>query len=225
MKIGVLGGIGPEATGEFYTKLIRKLQDEKLVSRNKDYPQIIINSIPASEIVLGRASKEELEEYKQGLRELDKLQVDFIVMVCNTIHYYFDEMQSTVEAPILDIRKIMVEEVRKRNAKTVAVLGSETTAAGLYSFAGIKYCNPSVGEQAKLNKAIIVFNTGINKSRQKDVVKRVAENQLRKGADIIILACTEFAVMLEDESYPTVNSINVMVDAVINKCYGGKNEH
>ncbi len=50
-KIGILGGIGPEATGHFYLKLIKRLQETGRIKRNTDYPQIIINSIPAPELV------------------------------------------------------------------------------------------------------------------------------------------------------------------------------
>ena len=50
-KIGILGGIGPEATGEFYNKLIKRLQEKDLIKSNKDFPQIFINSIPAPELI------------------------------------------------------------------------------------------------------------------------------------------------------------------------------
>ncbi len=88
----MLGGIGPEATGEFYSKLIRSLQEKKLIKNNKDFPHIIINSIPAHELISHKISDEELKPYIEGLKELDKFGVDFIVMVCNTIHLFYDEL-------------------------------------------------------------------------------------------------------------------------------------
>lgn len=72
-KIGILGGIGPEATGGFYLKLISKFQEKKLIRSNRDFPQIIINSIPAPELIYEKVSIRDLRPYLQGLGELDCL--------------------------------------------------------------------------------------------------------------------------------------------------------
>jgi aspartate/glutamate racemase len=66
IKIGVLGGIGPEATGEFYNKLISKLQDNGMIKSNSDFPQIIINRIPAPELI-DHASESDIEQYRKGI--------------------------------------------------------------------------------------------------------------------------------------------------------------
>ena len=88
IRIGVLGGIGPEATHEFYGKLIKELQERSLVKANRDFPQIVINSIPAPELVYESISDENLTDYVEGLKQLDGFGVDFIVMVCNTIYCF-----------------------------------------------------------------------------------------------------------------------------------------
>ena len=64
--IGFLGGIGPEATGEFYLSLIKKFQEENLIRSNEDYPQIIINSIPAPELIYENGPEKSLESYIKG---------------------------------------------------------------------------------------------------------------------------------------------------------------
>ena len=97
-----MGGIGPEATGEFYLKLIHKLQEKKLIKSNKDFPQIIINSIPAPELIQNKISNKDLKQYINGLKELDKLKPDFIVMICNTIHLFYNNLQKYIKTPIID---------------------------------------------------------------------------------------------------------------------------
>jgi len=116
-KIGVLGGIGPEATGEFYNKLIQKLQEKGLIKTNRDFPQIVINSIPAPELIHDKITKEELCHYIQGLKELDELGVDFIVMVCNTIHLYYEQLQQEINTPILDLRKELEDSLKRKKVK------------------------------------------------------------------------------------------------------------
>ena len=109
IKIGVLGGIGPEATALFYKKLILQIQKELEIQSNTDFPQIIINSIPAPELVGNKIKEKELGPYVKGLKELDSMGPDFIIMVCNTIHLYLDYLQGHVKTPILNLR----EEIRK----------------------------------------------------------------------------------------------------------------
>src|SRR3989338_7494975 len=99
ITIGILGGIGPEATGNFYLKLISEIQKQKLVKSNKDYPRIIINSIPAPELT-SKVNKAQLTDYVYGLKSLEKYGADFIVMVCNTIHLYRDSLQREVNISI-----------------------------------------------------------------------------------------------------------------------------
>ena len=89
-KIGILGGIGPEATGEFYLNLVSKFQKEGLIKSNKDFPPIIVNSIPAPELIYEEVSDKDLEPYIMGLKELEKFGADFIVMACNTIYLFYD---------------------------------------------------------------------------------------------------------------------------------------
>jgi aspartate/glutamate racemase len=88
VKVGVLGGIGPGATGMFYCGLIRRLQERGLIRSNRDYSQIVVNSIPAPELIHDDITGRDLRPYVEGLKELDCFGVDFIVMVCNTIHLF-----------------------------------------------------------------------------------------------------------------------------------------
>jgi aspartate racemase len=216
IRIGVLGGIGPEATGEFYTKLITAMQSRGMIASNKDFPQIFINSIPAPELIGELVSEEELQPYKRGLAELDICCVDFIVMVCNTIHLYRDELEKELTTPILDLRS----EMRKRlgNAKSIVVLGTPTTLKkGLYSFDSIDCIQPKNNELTELSNAVYLFNKGESKDEQRQKVEVIAQKYVRQGAEKVVLGCTEFAVMLDTTKLPTLNAIDVLVDAVIEK--------
>ncbi len=216
-KIGVLGGIGPEATGEFYTKLITKLQKSGKIKSNTDFSQIIVNSIPAPELIYDTISDEDLQPYIDGLKELDSLNVDFIAMVCNTIHLYYDRLQKQVNAPIIDLRKAVHDSLKKKNVKSVFVLGTPNTIKqGLYKFEGLNTLEPTLEEQKQMIDAIFLFNKGVEKENQKDLVKKICEKYLCKGAEVVILGCTEFAVMLQD-GVPCVNTIDVLVEETLIK--------
>jgi aspartate racemase len=217
-RVGVLGGIGPEATAEFYRKLIERIQEEGLIESNTDFPQIVINSIPAPELIYDEVSEEELKPYIEGLRELERFGVDFIVMVCNTIHLYYNKLQSAIETEILDLRAEVRRVLNERGAKATLVIGTPNTIKrGLYRFEGIKSFEPSSREIKELSEAIFNFNRGIDKQAQIQRVKKLYEKYLSMGAEAVILGCTEFAVMLSEEEMPKINTIDVLVDATIRK--------
>lgn len=212
VRIGVLGGIGPEATGEFYNKLIKKLQQGCLIKANSDFPQIIINSIPAPELVHNKISETDLEAYVEGLRLLDRSGVDFIVMVCNTIHLYYDELQKKIDTPILDLR----EEVKKSlldKKRKVLVLGTPATVEnGLYEFDGVEYFKITKKELRQISESILSFNRGDHST----IPAAICKKYIRKGAQVI-LACTELALMLENEKILNINTIDVLIEATIDK--------
>lgn len=187
-----------------------------MIRTNRDYPQIIINSVPAPEMIYDKISDTELEPYIQGLKELDKFGVDFIVMVCNTIHVFYDKLQKEISTPILDLREELRKLLIRKNARTASILGTPSTVKnGLYKFDGIEYSNPTADELRLLSDAIFKFNKGNKKEKQTKAVRRVY-NRYSGKADVVILGCTEFALMLGEDKN-AVNTIDVLVDAVIEK--------
>ena len=213
-----MGGIGPEATGEFYSKLIGALQKKGLIKSNRDFPQIIINSIPAPELIHGTITDGELQPYIDGIRELDKFGVDFIVMVCNTIHLYYERLQKEIKAPILDLRKELKNKLQRDGIKSALIIGTPNTIKqGLYRFDGLNCLEPDREEIMQLSNAIFNFNKGIDKEKQVISVRKICDRYLSQGAETVILGCTEFAVMLGNENLPKINTIDVMVEATIKK--------
>jgi len=192
------------------------------ISRNTDFPQIVINSIPAPELIHNRISAEELEPYTRGLKELDSFGVDFIVMVCNTIHLFRNEMQKQVKADILDLRKGIELELERRCIKSAVVLGTPATIkGGLYKSEGVRLLDVSEADITSLSGAIFNFNRGFEKEEQVGVVLGVAEKYLSGGAEAVILGCTELSAMMKDKELPKIDTIALLVDMVMEMLEGG----
>lgn len=216
--IGILGGIGPEATGEFYLNLILELQKRGLIKSNIDFPQIVINSIPAPELIYEEIPKENLKPYINGLKELEKLDVDFIAMICNTIHFFCKELQNSIKTPIIDLKKELNKYLIKKNIKSIVVLGTPTTMKnGLYKFEGIKYLDLTKEEIKLLTQTIFNFNKGFAKNKQIQIVQKIANKYLNKGAEVVILGCTELALMLKEISIPKINPMDILSEVIIKK--------
>ena len=192
------------------------MQKKRLIKDNRDFPQIVINSIPAPELIYDKISDEELKPYIKGLKELDRFGVDFIVMVCNTIHLFYDRLQKEVKTPILDLRQALEKMLIKKGIKSALVIGTPNTIKqGLYRFENIKSFEPNEKEMKQLTGAIFNFNKGINRQAQAQIVKNICHRYLCKGAETVILGCTEFAVMLDKDQLPKINTIDALVEATI----------
>ncbi len=216
--IGILGGIGPEATGNFYLSLISTLQRKGLINSNTDFPQIIINSIPAPELIYEEISDKDLELYIKGLRELERFGADFIAMVCNTIHLFYEKLQSEIKTPIIDLRKELKDFLIKENVKSVTVLGTPMTIKqGLYKFGGFKYFDLNEKDIKFITEAIFNFNKGFEKDKQNQIIQNITKKYLNKGAETIVLGCTELSLMLENVDISKINTMEVLLEATIRR--------
>ncbi len=99
---------------------------------------------------------------------------------------------------------------------SVFVAGTPLTIKqNLYKFENIKKLSPNEKEIKEFAKIIFDFNRGIKKKKQK--LQIICKKYLKKGAETAILACTEFAVMLDKENIPKINTIDILVESTINK--------
>lgn len=217
VRIGILGGIGPESTAAFYRQLIMRLQKRGLINSNEDFPQIIINSVPAPELLLDEITDANLSSYVDGLKQLDAFGVDFIVMVCNTIHLFYEELQGKIKTPILDLREEVRKTIDREKVAGFLILGThETIRRGLYNFDGVKCIEPNKKEETVLADAIFDFNRGMNRNRQKRNVEMICAKYLEtKRVGTIVLGCTELALMIGKTKYKTVNTLDVLTNATI----------
>jgi len=213
-KIGILGGIGPESTAKFYSDFIKIIQEKKLVSKNSDFPQIIVNNIPAPELFGSKNLDKDIDVYLKGLKEIDEWNPDIIVMVCNTAHIFYDYFQKNIHSRILNL----VPEVEKklRKCKSYAVVGSSTTIdRGLYNFKELNSIEIEEQDKKNIDSIIYNYNKGSNRDAQKEAAVKLADKYLRKGAECILLACTEISLILTDENIPKIDSMEVLIESLL----------
>lgn len=220
LRIGMLGGIGPEATGNFYLRLIKKLQERGLIKKNEDFPQIIVNSIPAPELVYENLREKDLLPYVEGLKELESFGVDIIVMVCNTIHLFYDKLQRGVNVPIINLREQLKKYITKKKYRNVVVIGTpDVVHKRLFHFEDIDYIELSDDDITALSKAVFDFNRRFKTENQVKLVKSISKKYIDKGAETIILGCTEMALMMQDAHIPKIDTMDVLSDALVDYCY------
>lgn len=145
-----------------------------------------------------------------------------IVVACNTVHAYFNVMQSAVRVPMLSIIDETVREIQKQSVRTVLVLSTPyTRKQKLYETklqqAGILPVLPSTDEQSQVFRAILsVLDGGPSRKARETIMSLVAQYESR--VDGVVLGCTELPLLLRKTvvSIPVFDTTQILADAVYN---------
>ncbi|MCB9798523.1 aspartate/glutamate racemase family protein [Candidatus Nomurabacteria bacterium] len=212
--IGILGGIGPESSAWLYGHLIKMCRERQLIRNNADYPHIVINSIPAPDLITGKITKETLWPYKEGIALLERAGVDFIAIACNTAHVFFDELQSTTSINILDLR----QEVKKKILdieKRILILSTQTSYDNsLYSYPEANCIVPSSEDREAISDCIKKYVIGTTPQQQSKKVRDIIEKYVDKE-DILLTGCTELSLMLKDCPYVIIDPLELLAQAIL----------
>ena len=198
--IGILGGMGTQAGLDFCNKLA-KLNKGKM---DQQYPLFVLynkSNIPGRPENLHKYNKV-LKSLLAGCKFLEKSKCKFIVIPCNTAHYWFDDLQKKTKIPIISMPKeVYAHSIKtcKKNSK-IGILATEgTLKTGVYNKffdKKFKLINPNKSIQKNnVNKAIKFVKMGKIKEAEKAV--RPAVNSLIKmKCNKIILGCTELPIAI-----------------------------
>ena len=198
--IGILGGMGTQAGLDFCNKLA-KLNKGKT---DQKYPLFLLynkSNIP------GRP--ENLSKYKKVLKSLldgciflQKNKCKFIVIPCNTAHYWFDDLQKKIRIPIISMPKVVyfnAVKTCKKNSKIGLLATDGTLKTGIYNKffdKNYKLINPNKFIQSRnVNKAIRLVKMGKIREAEK-AIKPAVNYLIKKKCKKIILGCTELPIAI-----------------------------
>ena len=222
--IGILGGMGPEATAYLYMSIIRILQS-KGDKYDSDFPKIIIYSLPLPDIVEKiKSEKFIVSMLIDGVKKLEFVGSSFIAIACNSVFFYIKQMQNAVSIPIINVMEETAKEVSEKDYKKVGLLGTKLTikqklfdnALGKY---GIKIIYPNEKQQEKITKIIINILSGKKLKSDTLQLNLIIKYLQNKGAESIILGCTELPLILSQENIDIelFNTTKIIAKEVVEK--------
>lgn len=225
--VGIIGGLGPETTSEFYLELIFSCQKFNKVNR----PPILIYSIPLPYNMEEDAilKNKGLERYVPFLLEaaerLEKAGADFLVMPCNSLHGFIEKIRNSVKIPVLSIIEETTKFLKKENISKVGIISTSITLnEKLYekSFIanGIKQVAPGSSQQAKIGKMIhnLVVNKYGNKDREE--LMNIINDFETKGIQHIVLACTDLQLLKPSHPHLKIyDTMKIFLDATIQEIF------
>jgi len=213
-RLGIIGGLGPLASADFY----RKLTELTPASVDTEHLPLMLLSIPQlpdrTQAILS-GSDTVVTLLLDAVRTLDTLGVECIAMPCNTAHHWFDQLQAAANGGIVHIvDSVVLEMARAFSGRRVSVLATQgTLASGFYhdrlAPAGYEVILPqAVRFQLEVDRAIADIKAGNIASATLSL--RVALAYCREaGADGAILGCTELSVLsreMADEGLAIIDS-------------------
>jgi len=223
--IGILGGMGPEATIDLFYKIIKFTPAEK----DQDHLRIIIDNNPKipdrTAAILGKG-EDPLPALRESAQNLEKAGADFIIIPCNTAHYFLPSIQESVKIPILNMIEETAKETQKKilSIKKVGLLASKGVyKAEIYNQYFKKYnievISPEEKDEKEVMEVIYAIKAGNLSEEVKKNIISIAQKLIDKGAEAIIAGCTEIPLMLKegDISAPIIDPTQVLARIAVQK--------
>jgi aspartate racemase len=151
--LGIIGGMGPLATADLF-KMIIELTPAK---SDQEHIPVLIDSntnIPDRTAAILSCGKDPRPEMIHSAKRLQEAGADYLLMSCNTAHYFYDDIAENIHIPLLHMPKLTAEYARQKGYKKVALLATDgTIKSGVYSNAfensGVEIITPDEEGQKK----------------------------------------------------------------------------
>lgn len=210
--IGILGGLGPETTAHFYTDLIQQ-------STQGVRPRVCMWSLPLDihkeqeYIASGQHGDHYRELLAHGAQALEQAGADAIVIPCNTVHEFYDDLVKKVNVPIVNLLEVVADEIERREWQKALVLAtSRTIQTKLYQRAlavrDIEIVLPDTKGQQALDQLIGgLLTDGASVAHERSLHEIIRET----GVDHVVLGCTDLQLILPP-SEDVIDSMQALVE-------------
>lgn len=218
--VGIVGGIGPESTIEYYRFIIegyRERQGGTVIlpvdshaqdARSTSYPSIVINSVDLDRLIkwINAGELGPFTDYLvESVGKLAAAGADFAVLAANTAHIVFDQIRERTQIPLISIAEATYDEARALGLKRLGLLGTRFTMEAkfypeVFARGGLEIVTPNEPERVFINEKYfgeLLKNVFLPATRDEllDIINQMKE---RDTIDGLILGGTELPLILRD---------------------------
>lgn len=203
--IGLIGGMSWESTVTYY-QIVNEVVKEKLGGLHS--AKVLLYSVNFAEIEAYQANgqwDESAEVLAQAAENLEKAGADFVLICTNTMHKVAPQVQSRIHIPLIHIAEATADALKENNISKVGLLGTKYTMTQEFYKnklieAGIDVLIPEGDDINVVND--IIYNElclGNVKAASKKEYLRIIENLKQRGAQGVILGCTEIGLLIQQQ--------------------------
>ncbi|MFD2612447.1 aspartate/glutamate racemase family protein [Paenibacillus gansuensis] len=223
-SLGVIGGMGPKATSVFFNRVVERT---KASSDQGHLDMIIVNhaTLPdRTEAIQNNTGELFLKEINKDFRLLEQAGVSTIAIPCNTSHYFYDQMQSMTEIPIIHMVKETLQYTGRffgRGSRVGILATTGTINSGIYREAALQYglnlIEPGPAIQQRVMSLIydgIKNSTPVNPAMLEEIITSFIKEL---HCNCVIIGCTELSVIEVKQNIRRycVDAMNVLVEQSI----------
>ncbi len=225
--IGILGGMGPEATVDLFCKIIANTPADK----DQDHLRVVIDSnpkVPDRTAAILRGGSSPVPSMKAGIEALERAGADFVVIPCVSAHFFLQELQRESGLPIISMLDVTAEHIRKRhpNIHKVGMLATTGTLQGgrfreRLQQAGIETITPAGPDQERVMMAIYEIKGAAAAGKDRGAIgaeiREVAGRLIQRGAQGVVAGCTEIPLVMRpgDLGVPVFDTLLLLARAAI----------
>jgi len=216
--VGIIGGMGPDATVDFMSRVLQATP----ASTDQDHVRMLIENnprIPSRQLAMRGEGQDPGPEIAAIAARLEVAGAEFLVMPCNLAHAWQSDIQAAVSIPFVSIVDASVQSALDRSDDGSAV-GLMTTpgcfTAGLYQQAlaasGRSVITQTPDELAETMSLVERIKSGDRSEEVTSGLRALANELVRQGAKVLIAACTEFPLVLNESMFDVafVSSTDVL---------------
>jgi len=223
LTIGIIGGMGPEATVDLYQKILEETNAEA----DQDHLPVIIAADPRvpdrSEAIIEEGENPVPTMVRSAI-QCAAAGADFLIMPCNSAHYFATEVQKAVDIPLINMIREVAYHIDRNyfELDRVGVMATSGTAtSGLYQNAlsevGIEAILPDQPQQEMVMKGIYAIKANRHHVAEQKFPK-VKDHLVQKGARALIAGCTEIPLGLKEseiEPLPFIDATRILAQVAV----------
>lgn len=222
--LGVIGGLGPMATA-YFMQLVTQMTDAET---DQKHIRVLVASNPSipdrTKYICGESKESPVPKMASEGRFLKESGAEVLTIPCVTAHYFHEELEKEIGLPIIHAMEETAKYLKERHIDTVGIMATDgTIKSGVFQATlekyGIKVVVPDADRQ-KLVMEIIYKEVKAGKSVNMHLFYSVARQLRAKGAEVILLGCTELSVIKRDNRLKSgyLDVMEVLAMRAVSEC-------
>lgn len=220
--IGIIGGMGPQASAQLVELLVRKSPEHFEIHDDSDFPEIVLVSVPVPNFV---ESKENMKKAAQIVSDRAKLLevagCSVAGIACNTAHLFLPEVQRATRVPFLSMPRLVGQHITTHGWRRVGLLATPNTLGSrLYDDAlppGVELVRPAHDAADQIERCIMRQLAGKPGPRDREQLRALVEQfRTAQRLDAVILGCTELPLVLgETDDQTIIDTLAILADGLL----------